>query len=279
MIINYDIEKINKILLDFYNITGVNMDLRKADFTFVNERSFWETKCYCKEIHNTKDGLRACQYSDECLFKKSRDSKKIEIITCHAGLADVSVPILFKDEIIGYIIFGQIRTSNDFSPYGDYVAKLGLDRNTMEKFYNDIKFFETEEINSMSNIAEILVKYILLENILKPDFDKDIQKAVNYIENNIETNLSVQSISKNANISKSVLYRRFHTYFDCTVSEYINKKRIEKAKILLHTDMSMEDIAQNVGYTSGSYFSKMFKSETGISPLKYRKSIDKYINL
>ena len=127
MIINYDIQKINKILLDFYNISGVNMDLRKTDFTFANNRSFWETKCYCKEIHNTKDGLKACQYSDECLFKKSRDSKKIEIITCHAGLTDVSVPILFKDETIGYIIFGQIRTSNDFSPYGDYVEKLGLE--------------------------------------------------------------------------------------------------------------------------------------------------------
>lgn len=272
MIINYDIQKINKILLDFYNITGVNMDLRKADFTFVNNQSFWETKCYCKEIHNTKEGIKACHYSDECLFKKSRESKKIEIITCHAGLTDVSVPILFKDEIIGYIIFGQIRTNNDFSPYEDYVSELGLNPDTMRNFYNDIKFFDTEEIKSMSNIAEILVKHILLENILKPDFDKDIQKVVNYIDNNLETNLSIQSISRKVNISKSVLYRRFHDYFDCTVSEYINKKRIEKSKELLRTDMSMEDIAQNVGYSSGSYFSKMFKNETGISPLKYRKT-------
>lgn len=272
MIVNYDVEKINKLLLDFYNATEINMDLRKVDFSFVNNQSYWESKCYCKEIQSTAKGRKACIHSDECLFQKSRESKKIEVITCHAGLTDISIPILFNEEIIGYIIFGQIRTDSDFSRNRKYITSLGLDAKKMEKYYHDIAVFDTEKIQSMSNIAEILVKHILLENILKPDFDENVQKAVYYIDNNLEKNLSIQDISKNANISKSVLYRRFHSCFNCTVSEYIHKKRIERSiELLKNSGSSVEDIAQMIGYTSGSYYSKIFKKEKGISPLKYKK--------
>lgn len=274
MIINYDVQKINKLLLDFYNATGINMDLRKADSSFVNNQSYWESKCYCKEIQSTSKGRKACIYSDECLFKKSRESKKIEILTCHAGLTDISIPLLFNDEIIGYIIFGQIRTDSDFAKNRKYITSLGLDAEKMEKYYYDIDVFDTAKTQSMSNIAEILVKHILLENILKPNFDANIQKAVYYINNNLEKDLSIQNISKNVNISKSVLYRRFHSYFNCTISEYINKKRIEKSvELLTKSDLSIEDIAQTIGYISGSYYSKIFKKEKGISPLKYKKQL------
>ena len=274
MLVNYDVQKINKLLLDFYNATGINMDLRKSDFSFVNNQSYWESKCYCKEIQNTSKGKKACIYSDECLFNKSRESKQIEVLTCHAGLTDISVPILFNNEIIGYIIFGQIRTGSDFSKNKKYITSLGLNSQKMEKYYYEIASFDTEKIQSLSNIAEILVKHILLENILKPDFDENIQKAVYYINNNLEKELSIQDISKNVNTSKSVLYRRFHSCFNCTISEYIHKKRIERSiELLKNSDFSIEKIAQIVGYASGSYYSKMFKKEKGISPLKYKKQL------
>ena len=272
MYINYDIQKINKILSDYYNATGVNMDIRKADFSFVNNQSFWETKCYCKEIQSTPKGKKACLKSDECLFNKSKESKKLEILTCHAGLTDISVPILFDEEVIGYIIFGQIRTNDDFSKYRQYITSLGLDADKMETFYHETNSFDETKIESLLNIAEILVKHILLENIMKPAFDENLQIALNYINSHLDENLTIQLIAKNTNISKSVLYRKFRVHFGCTISEYINKIRIQKASELLNTDLSIEEIAQITGYSSGSYFSKMFKKEKGISPLKYKKT-------
>ena len=119
----------------------------------------------------------------------------------------------------------------------------------------------------------MLVKFILLENMLNPSLEGNIQKAVNYINENLEKELTIKSISKNVNISKSVLYKKFHSFFNCTISEYINIKRIEKSvELLLKTDLSIEDISQKVGFASTSYFSKTFKKIQKISPLKYRKS-------
>ena len=86
--------------------------------------------------------------------------------------------------------------------------------------------------------------------------------------------ISVISISKSINVSKSVLYKNFHTHFNCTVSEYINTKRIEKSlELIAKTDMSIEEISQNVGFSTASYFSKIFKKQMGTSPLKYKKNL------
>ncbi len=273
MLVNYDIQKINHILEDFHNVTGINMDLLKDDFSYVGDHSYWENRRYCKAIQSTEQGKRACVCSDMELFKKSRESRRAEVHICHAGLVDVSVPILYDDAIIGYIIFGQIKVDTDFEAIKEYLVNLGLDEKEMRKFFLEISTFDEKKIQSISNIANMLAKHILLENMLKPDFDEGVQRTINYINDNLDSELSIQNISKNVNISKSVLYRRFQSCFNCTVNQYINRARIEKAKILLReNNLSVEDIAQKVGFLSGSYFSKKFKKETGMSPYKYKKS-------
>ncbi len=272
MVINYDIPKINRMLKDFYNATGISMDLLKEDFSFVGNRSFWENRRYCRAVQNTVTGMKACFCSDADLLKKCRDSKKAEMHVCHAGLVDVAVPVIYNDGIIGYVIFGQIKMKEGFSSLRAYISELGLDEKEMERFYGEIAVFDEERIQSISNIAQIIVKHILLENMLRPDLDDNIQKAVCYINENLEKPLSVQSIAKNAGISKSALYRGFHANFSSTVSRYINKARIEKAIGLLSDNtLSIEEIALRTGFADGSYFSKTFKKEKGISPLKYRK--------
>lgn len=248
------------------------MDLLKEDFSFVGNQSFWENKRYCRAVQNTVTGMKACFCSDANLLKRCRDSQKVEMHVCHAGLVDVAAPIIYNETIIGYVIFGQIKIKDDFSELRSYISALGLDENEMESLYSEIEILGEDKIQSVSNIAQMIVKHILLENMLRPDLDDNIQKAVYYINENIAQPMSVQGISKNVGISKSALYRGFHAHFGCTVSRYISRVRIEKAIVLLSdNNLSIEEIALRVGFADGSYFSKTFKKEKGISPLKYRK--------
>ena len=147
-----------------------------------------------------------------------------------------------------------------------------MDVREMEDYYDEIPFFDPERIQSLSNIMVILTKYLLLENMLKPHFDDRLQRTVAYIDENLTEALSVQRIAKYANISKSVLYKQFHDVFNCTVSEYINQKRVALAcEFLLETNWSVEEVAQRVGFSGASYFGEIFKRLKGITPLKYRK--------
>lgn len=272
MIVNYDIQKIRAALKDFYNATGINMDLFKTDLSAVSNRNQWESNRYCKCVQDTAEGKKACQLADAQLLARCRESRQLEMHVCHAGLVDVAVPILYNETLLGYIIFGQMKNDTDFAAAQNYLSGLGLDTQTMHTYFEDIPFFDSEKIQSVVRIASMLVKHILLENMLKPDYDESVQKAVAFINENLERDLSVKIISKGAGVSKSVLYKRFHACFDCTVSEYINIRRVERAaQLLKKTDLSVEQISQQVGFTNASYFSKTFKKQMGIAPLKYRK--------
>lgn len=272
MIIMYETEKINKTLYDFYNSTGITINLLDADFRLVSHTPH-EFNKYCKCIQSTESGKKACTYSDLQLLNKCRKSKKTEMHICHAGLVDVAVPVKYDGEVAGYIILGQMKTNSDFSQVKEHLKEYDLNINDMESHYDNIELYDSTKIESVSNIASMLIKYILFENMLKPDINPSIQRAVNYINSNLSENLSVKTIEKNANVSKSVLYKKFHEEFGCTLSEFINRRRIDTAKLLLKkNELSIEEISQRLGYSNASYFGKIFKKNEGISPLKYRKT-------
>ncbi|MBQ7794048.1 MAG: helix-turn-helix domain-containing protein [Clostridia bacterium] len=188
-------------------------------------------------------------------------------------MIDVAVPLLYDDTILGYIILGQMKTNTDFSSVKKYLSELGLDLAEVEGYYTELAYFDYDRTQSIANIATMLAKYILLENMLKPELNRNIEKAVAFINENLDKALTVQSISKGINVSKSVLYKDFHTYFGCTVSQYINTRRIEKSiDLLVRTDLSVEEISQKTGFSSAAYYSRIFKKQKGIAPLKFRKT-------
>lgn len=271
MVINYDEQKLRKTLQDFYNATGIYMDLLKADLSYIGDHGDWEYNRYCTAIQSTPLGKEKCLFSDKCLLEKCRASKKEETHICYAGLVDIAVPILYGDTVLGYILFGQMKTGKDFGAVEACVRELDLDPRRMEEYYDELPFFDSEKIRSVCSIAAMLVKHILLENMLLPNYDEKVQKAVAYIDAHLEEPLTIQNIARNVNISKSVLYSRFHDCFQCTVSAYINAARVERAALLLiQTDLSVEEIAQKVGFSNASYFGRVFKKLKNTTALKYR---------
>lgn len=271
MTVNLDVEKINAVLRDYGNTLGIGVALFAPDFTPISSGES-KTNDYCGLIQSKEKGRRACVDSDMRLLKKCSQTLKTEIRVCHAGLISVAEPIIYDENIIGYLVFGKIRTKSDFTSNSGYAKNLGLDMDAARELYNKVSFFDKEKIESVSNIAVMLVKYILLENMFRSDFSESTQRVVNYINQNLCRELSIKEISQNCNVSKSVIYKNFRKSFNMTVSEYVNSKRIEKSlDLLLKTEYSIEEISQKVGFLSTSYFSRTFKKQMGISPLKYRK--------
>lgn len=275
MLVSYDTEKINRAMRDFYNATGIEMELLKPDFTTVSENRFRNVR-YCGCVQSTEDGKVACRMSDFELLKKCRESKRTEMGICHAGLLNVAIPLLYDGVIIGYIIFGRIKPDRDFEPFYEQSRSLMWRDDGMGELGDELEYFGAEKINSISNIAIMLAKYLLLKNMLKPALGSNIQRAVEYINENLGGELSIAELPKRINVSKSVLYKDFHDQFGCTVSEYIKDRRVERSIELMNTtDMSIEEISQKVGFASAAYYCRVFKNYMGIPPAKYKRKLIK----
>lgn len=84
--------------------------------------------------------------------------------------------------------------------------------------------------------------------------------------------LRVEDLARQFFISKTQLYRAFHSVLGVSVGNYILQVRIIKAKDLLrNSDCSIELIAERVGYQNLSAFSRAFKAQVGVSPHAFRK--------
>ena len=93
-----------------------------------------------------------------------------------------------------------------------------------------------------------------------------------YIKAHLTEKLSLDEVAEHVYLSKSYFCRIIKDELGCTFTEYVNRLRVERSKILLTgTGMPIAEIACAVGFDDQSYFNRIFKKQTGIAPGSYRK--------
>jgi len=98
-----------------------------------------------------------------------------------------------------------------------------------------------------------------------------LSKAMTFMSNNYNRNFSMEELAEFCGISVSNLHHLFAKEFHTTPVRYRSELRIEwAAKMLVRTRMSIERIAEEVGFSSTIYFREVFKSITGMTPTAYR---------
>ncbi len=100
-----------------------------------------------------------------------------------------------------------------------------------------------------------------------------MQNALKYIGARYTENLTLDDVAGAVFLSPTYFSKLFNEEMKCRFTTYLNSLRIAKAKLLLkNSDISLVDIAGLIGYEDQSYFTKMFKKMTGVSPGRYREA-------
>lgn len=210
--------------------------------------------------------------------------------------------IVEKNE--GFVVFQQedISFKNDneaanvtwvaFSGYlvDDYLKRAGIDKKYI-KFCDDIegslgkKFDRIVEVsrklpNRYCKMISILydIFSFLLENKHDDDeVNKNIKeyyflRALEYINSNYRTNITVEDMANEAGITRKYLYTIFKEFAGVSPKEYLTGYRLRKAKILLIEGVhTIEEVGELVGYPNQFHFSKEFKKVVGVAPSQYKK--------
>ncbi|WP_077616993.1 response regulator [Bacillus sinesaloumensis] len=95
-------------------------------------------------------------------------------------------------------------------------------------------------------------------------------KAKEFLDKNYEKSISLDTVAEQVGISSYYLSKLFKERFQHTIIEYLTNIRLEKAKELLLSRVSLKEIALSIGYKDPNYFSRVFKKELGMSPSEYR---------
>lgn len=274
MTIEFDKEKLENVLYDFYNLTKLTVSLWDEE---LNQLTFQpkQMPAFCRLIKQTKYGCKACLQSDTELLRECMRTKKPCSHVCHAGLIDTAVPILHENKPVGYIMFGQIKYADsvmDSVAVADYAERAQADYNLLADEYAQIPVTDSNYISSAMRILHACTDYILVSRMIRINNMELPAKIETYVEEHIKDKITVSDVCKSLFISKSKLYLIFKDNYDCTFGQYVLEKRLKIAKKLLTTtDMPLGAICEETGIADYNYFIKLFKKQTGYSPAHYRK--------
>ena len=100
--------------------------------------------------------------------------------------------------------------------------------------------------------------------------DTNIDKALAFIQENIESVFSIKDVANICFLSESHFKSKFKSTTGLSPLDYIQRKKIERAKELIHSgQLSMTEIAMRLGFSSSQYFSSVFKKYTGKKPSQF----------
>ena len=258
------------------------------DLDTVSSESIWEWHMHEEyEIYMTIEGERTYYVGDN-----EYTVKKGEII-----FINEQVPHKTKTDKgnVGFVIqFNPINAGNDaqksvmhFINYATndvYVFKADSSiNNELKSCLSNIisensdkgKFFENFIISDVYKIFAILYRYDIIKNTESFKFTKEtakMQPVLSYINEHYNEKITLEQMSDLVNFDKSHFCRVFKRCVNASLVDYINYIRISKAeKILLSTNKSIAEIAEETGFTSVAYFTKTFKTIKSCTPTQYKK--------
>lgn len=137
-------------------------------------------------------------------------------------------------------------------------------------------FYEAKVNEAVSLVIERNNKLLHHTKVISESDKEQIAAVTAYINDHATFPLTLESLSKIACMGSTKLKQTFKSINGCTITEYIQQKRIEQAEFLLaHTDLAIMQIAQTVGYSNASRFSELFRRYIGLLPADYRKMLNK----
>ena len=106
--------------------------------------------------------------------------------------------------------------------------------------------------------------------------DESVKIAQTFIEDNLQSRITVDQLSNMVGVGRRTLERRFKKATFNTVSDYIHRAKIEGARRSFETSRkAIQEIMKDVGYSDTKAFRTIFKKITGISPFEYRNKYNK----
>jgi len=271
----FDTEKLERVLSDFYNSTGIAVDLYNAYEEDIAHSSI--NSSYCKHIRTCAKCLEHCNQSDFIHMKEASLNRKICCYTCHAGLMEVIFPIIYDDVLIAYIQIGQFRdaecrySSADKLP--EIAERYGLSLEVLRTLYEETPIVSEEKLNALCHIVDILVKSFWVDGLITYHRSMLSIKIERYVEEHLGKNIGLNEICNAFFLSKNAAYRLFHNEFHTTVNDFIIQKRLKRSQELLHSnpELNVTQISNLCGFPDYNYFIRLFKKQVGKTPLQYRK--------
>ncbi len=236
-----------------------------------------DTSMFCSRMFSDSvGGIRCINCISANCVQAHKGKNEYRTSRCHAGVNEIVVPVYYRFELVGNIVFSSIpmrhlpehaleRAVKDMK---DLVVTESLRRSFLR-----IRQMSVSEISSCAKMLLSGVSAIYAEADPHAESCGLEQRLENYIRANYTERLTLEKIARALSVGKTKLCA-VTAMHGSTVMTLVNEIRIEEAKKLLETTcLRIRDVSEQVGVSDPNYFTKLFRAYTGETPRDYQKRL------
>ena len=268
--------KVSEIFDLYTELHDIRVSLFSPDGSLIYPDAVNRPNCdHCRLLREDLGFDMKCQELDHTMMRVAFERQDMITYTCHAGMREVTAPILVNDELAGYVMLGQFRSESapEQSPYaGEWEKTMG--GNALQEAYEETAVFPEGKIETLIQLFHHLLDFIIGGQMIQhKDYDL-IAPVIERIRDHPEQELQLDEASRLVGRSASTVSRVFKKVTGLSFKQYQVKYRMERAASLLESkpNAPVAEIALAVGYDDALYFSRVFRKHFGRSPSEYRQN-------
>jgi YesN/AraC family two-component response regulator len=224
------------------------------------------TSAVCESIKSQPQRYKRCYKCKNIAIQKAVKNQQGFGGVCIHGVYEYTHPVIDNGNVVAIIFISNILEKNH--PRLDMVLEDKTLLSTME---------QAREEQTYKSLAMVIESYIKLISInyqkTQKSFNPLIQNFKDFIEDNLEYGVGAEQLAEMFHYNKKYLGRLFKKQTGLFLTDYVNERRIERAKDLLNKgEYSITQVSLKVGIDNVPYFNRLFKKMVGITPSEYRKN-------
>lgn len=243
---------------------------------------------FCNAAKTTSKGLSMCLNNKRKSIQKALYLKKQYSGTCYLGISEIVTPVFIDTTPVCIIYIGNMvihgHQTTLKSQIQSQCTMTGVNPQLLQQQLPHLAHVSPktfQDYHELANILESTIQLYLTQTVqqkapslLSNDADKThwiVNQTLDYIHQFYYSNLNLEDIAGLYFINPQYLSKLFTKQMGLSFTHYVNQVRIDHAKELLTlTQKSVTEIATLVGFNNITYFNRIFKKITNLTPTTYR---------
>lgn len=272
----FDEKRLRKLIANLQILTGVPANILNTDGRDIY--LFGGHPPFCGAINADPDGHQRCIDCDMWKVNTYKGDGGFQFYRCHLGICEALMPLYDKDQPLAWLVLGCFLDDSPIEEQWDRTRALlnwwpdGPD--ALRGAFFQFRQCSPQERRAYTETLEALAAYIRLEGMILAAEQSDLQRLEHYLDQHYMEKLSLTGLSQQLYIGRTRLCALAKELSGGhTLSYLIAQRRIAAAKrLLLQSNLPISAVAEQVGISDYNYFTKVFRSVTGMTPSRFRKS-------
>ena len=223
---------------------------------------------FCRMVRHRLGRMDECLACDRQGWRRARDSDRSVWYRCHAGMVDGCMAVRTGERIIGYMMIGQFRTGKtcDAAARKQWRDKYGND--DLQAAFLEAPRYSHQQVRDIMGVFSVLVNFVVSQRLIAVGGLDPIQPLLTYMAEHPDETLTTSDAARLLHRSVSSLSHVFKQTMGRSFLQYQIEEKLDLADGLFaaRRDITVREVAFELGFKDPYYFSRLYKKHRGQSP-------------